>query len=136
LLADHLIRRHNLEMKTRYKGVENTAIKALMALPWKGNIRELDNILERGMILGDGEWIRAKDLPRADVPENRALTMKDSLDEALEAYEKIHIENVLRELDGRQSFGGEPLVFVSQNRQARNRCLAVYYGVKQPQSTP
>jgi DNA-binding NtrC family response regulator len=100
LLADHLIRRHNLEMKTRYKGVESAAIKSLMALPWKGNIRELDNVLERAMILGDGEWIRAKDLPRAEAPENLTLTTKDSLDEALEAYEKIHIETVLREADG------------------------------------
>lgn len=100
LLVDHLIRRHNLEMKTRYRGVESAAIKSLMALPWKGNIRELDNVLERAMILGDGEWIRAKDLPRAALPENLNMTMKDSLDEALEAYEKIHIENVLKEVDG------------------------------------
>jgi len=100
LLADHLIRRHNLEMKTRYKGVESAAIKSLMALQWKGNIRELDNALERAMILGDGEWIRAKDLPRAEASEALSLTMKDSLDEAVEAYEKIHIENVLREVDG------------------------------------
>ena len=100
LLADHLIRRHNLEMKKRYKGVESAGIKSLMALPWKGNIRELDNVLERAMILGDGEWIRAKDLPRPDVPDNLTLTTKDSLDEALEAYETIHIETVLREVDG------------------------------------
>jgi len=100
LLADHLIRRHNLEMKTRYKGVESAAIKSLMALPWKGNIRELDNALERAMILGDGEWVRAKDLPRAEASETLSLATKDSLDEAVEAYEKIHIENVLREVDG------------------------------------
>jgi DNA-binding NtrC family response regulator len=100
LLADHLIRRHNLEMKTRYKGAQSAAIKLLMSLPWKGNIRELDNVLERAMILGDGEWITAKDLPGAEVPENPALTLKDNLDEALKAYEKIHIENVLREVDG------------------------------------
>ncbi|MGB7952041.1 MAG: sigma-54 dependent transcriptional regulator [Candidatus Binatia bacterium] len=100
LLADHLIRRHNLEMKTRYKGVESAAIKSLMALPWKGNIRELDNALERAMILGDGEWIRARDLPRAEASETLNLATKDSLDEAVDAYEKIHIENVLKEVDG------------------------------------
>jgi len=52
------------------------------------------------MILGDGEWVRAKDLPRDEASENLSLATKDSLDEAVEAYEKIHIENVLREVDG------------------------------------
>lgn len=36
-------------------------MRILMSLPWKGNIRELDNVLERAMILGDGEWIKPAD---------------------------------------------------------------------------
>ena len=28
-----------------------------MSLPWKGNVRELDNVIEHAMILGDGDWI-------------------------------------------------------------------------------
>ena len=56
-LVEHLIQRHNLEMKTNYKGVDSATMRVLMSLPWKGNIRELDNVLERAMILGNGEWI-------------------------------------------------------------------------------
>jgi transcriptional regulator with PAS, ATPase and Fis domain len=62
-LVEHLIHRHNLEMKTSYKGVDSATMRILMSLPWKGNIRELDNVLERAMILGNGEWISPVDLP-------------------------------------------------------------------------
>jgi DNA-binding NtrC family response regulator len=101
LLVEHLIRRHNSEMKKNYKGVENAAMKILMGLPWKGNIRELDNVLERAMILGDGEWVTAKDLPYRDAEEsNHQAPVHHNLREALKSYEKSHIENVLRETEG------------------------------------
>ncbi|HWP59422.1 MAG TPA: sigma-54 dependent transcriptional regulator [Candidatus Acidoferrales bacterium] len=101
LLVEHLIRRHNAGMKKSYKGVDNTAMKILMGLPWKGNIRELDNVLERAMILGDGQWITAKDLPYWDsAQEAPQPPPHHNLREALKAYEKSHIENVLRETEG------------------------------------
>ena len=36
-----------------------------MSLPWKGNVRELDNVIEHTMILAEGERITCKDLPAA-----------------------------------------------------------------------
>jgi two-component system response regulator PilR (NtrC family)/two-component system response regulator HydG len=45
LLVDYLIQRHNRDMKKAYKGVDNATMKQLMSLPWKGNVRELDNVL-------------------------------------------------------------------------------------------
>jgi transcriptional regulator with PAS, ATPase and Fis domain len=45
-LVEHLIHRHNIEMKTAYKGVDSATMRILMSLPWKGNIRELDNVLD------------------------------------------------------------------------------------------
>lgn len=50
MLADYLIQRHNLEIKKNHKGVDSATMSALMSLPWKGNIREIDNVLERAMI--------------------------------------------------------------------------------------
>jgi DNA-binding NtrC family response regulator len=101
LLVEHLIRRHNLEMKKAYKGADNAAMKILMSLPWKGNIRELDNVLERAMILGNGEWIGAQDLPLSEVSQKeQRLFAGHELRGGLEAYEKSHIENVLSETGG------------------------------------
>ncbi len=100
-LVEHLIRRHNRAMKKNYKGVDNAAMKLLMSLPWKGNVRELDNVLERAMILGDGEWVTSDHLPR-EAAEDRVEETEgaNNLRIALESYERSHIENVLREANG------------------------------------
>jgi two-component system response regulator PilR (NtrC family) len=99
LLVEYLVQRHNLEMKKSYKGVDNTAMKILMGLPWKGNVRELDNVLERAMILGNGEWITPAEVPsgeelsRGEPPSILGGRLKD----ALRAYEKSYIENILKD---------------------------------------
>ncbi len=66
LLVEYLVQRNNRELKKAYNGVDNQAMKLLMSLPWRGNVRELDNVLERAMILGGGEWISVADLPRGE----------------------------------------------------------------------
>lgn len=102
LLIEYLIRRHNTEMKKSYKGADSAAMKILMSLPWKGNIRELDNVLERAMILGEGEWITPADLPGGhEVPtQAQPLSAGRQLKTALKVYEKNHIENALKETTG------------------------------------
>ncbi len=110
LLIEHLIRRHNVEMKTNYRGADNTAMKILMSVPWKGNVRELENVLERAMILGNGEWITPADLPDSKVPkDDRPPSMGRNLKAAVRAYEKSHIENVLRETTGDRTQAAELL---------------------------
>ena len=96
-LVDYLVRRHNRDMKRAYRGVDNATLKLLMSQPWKGNVRELDNVIEHAMILGNGEWITVGDLPRALRDRDEPLpAVGDELREALRAYERIHIESVLR----------------------------------------
>jgi DNA-binding NtrC family response regulator len=98
-LVEYLVRRHNADLKKSYKGVDNATMKVLMSLPWKGNIRELENVIEHAMILGNGEWITLADLPRSVPRETSDIpVVGDNLKEAVHAYEKIHIENVLRRI--------------------------------------
>ena len=74
-------------------------MKVLMALPWKGNIRELDNVIEHAMILGDGEWITRRDLPRSVTHADEERGQGDKLRDVVRAYEKRHIETVLERSD-------------------------------------
>lgn len=99
LLVEYLIQRHNVEMKRSYKGTDNAAMKILMSLPWKGNVRELDNVLERAMILGNGEWITPADLPSGEeVSEGKPHpALGGRLKDAVQAYERSYIENVLKD---------------------------------------
>jgi transcriptional regulator with PAS, ATPase and Fis domain len=97
-LVEHLIHRHNAEMKASYKGVDSATMRILMSFPWKGNIRELDNVLERAMILGNGEWIKPADLPGQQ--SDGEFNSEDDLARAVELYEKSHIERTLNKAGG------------------------------------
>ena len=98
-LVEHLIHRHNAEMNTAYKGADSATMRILMSFPWKGNIRELDNVLERAMILGDGEWIKPADLPGHQADEEKSAS-EDNLSAAIDLYEKSHIERTLNKVAG------------------------------------
>lgn len=108
LLVEHLIKRHNQEMKRNYKGVDNATMRIFMSMPWKGNVRELDNVLERGMIMGNGEWITPADLPGQQGVNHDAF-MEDNLNDALQGYERIHIDKVLEKTEGDKKRAAELL---------------------------
>ena len=109
-LIEPLIRRHNQELKKTYRGVDNQTMKILMAQPWKGNVRELDNVLEWAMILGNGVWIRPTDLPQGDAPDAAlGIPAGDKLKDAVHAYEKTYIEHVLQKTEGDKKRAAERL---------------------------
>src|SRR5262249_12993177 len=86
-LVEYLSPGHNREMKRSYRGADHATMKILMSQAWKGNVRELDNVIEHAMILGDGEWITAPDLPRALRERDDVLPpVGDDLRDALRAY--------------------------------------------------
>jgi two-component system response regulator PilR (NtrC family) len=95
-LIEHFVRLHNGELRKGFRGVDSATMKILMSLPWKGNVRELDNVIERAMILGEGAWIELGDLPRALKPEaDLGAPVGDNLRDALRAYERAHLQAVL-----------------------------------------
>jgi transcriptional regulator with PAS, ATPase and Fis domain len=99
LLVDHLIKKHNPELNKEFRGAEDAVIRTLMALPWKGNVRELDNVIEHTMILADGDRITLNDLPAAIVASGQnhpAFTY--NLKEATRQFEKQHILRVLEQV--------------------------------------
>jgi two-component system response regulator PilR (NtrC family) len=109
-LIDHFVRLHNRELKRSFKGVDGATMKILMAAPWKGNVRELDNVIEHAMILGEGDWITVADLPRAMQGDANAVAVtSDLLRDAMQVYEKAHIASVLRKVDNDKKAAAERL---------------------------
>lgn len=102
LLVEFLVRRHNTDMNRHFKGVENAAMKLLLSMPWKGNVRELDNVIEHAMILGSGDWISSGDLPARLSANADSDTdyVGDDLKGAMRVYERHHISNALERLEG------------------------------------
>src|SRR5207302_7182571 len=62
-LVEHLLARHARTLGKRITGVTHEAMQLLLACPWKGNVRELDNALQRALILGEGPLLTPADLP-------------------------------------------------------------------------
>ena len=95
LLVDHLVQRLNAKLGTVVLGVEREALRTLISHPWRGNVRELENVLERAMVLGDGELILLEHLPGSlTAAEDGRLT---DLREAVRQFERQHLMNVLAE---------------------------------------
>jgi transcriptional regulator with PAS, ATPase and Fis domain len=97
-LIDHFIKRHNPELKRNFQGIEEDALHLLMSLQWKGNVRELDNVIEHTMILAEGERITLKDLPAAIVASSQTVpAITFNLKDAVRRFEKQHILRALEE---------------------------------------
>ena len=62
-LVRHFIEKTNLRLGTKVTGVDERAMKALMAYDWPGNARELENVIERASVLSDGDVLAWESLP-------------------------------------------------------------------------
>src|SRR6187455_1105638 len=65
-LAMHFIRRYGSELKKRLDGLDNDAQKLLVRYNWPGNIRELENAIERAALLAEAAMISSSDLRLGD----------------------------------------------------------------------
>jgi len=108
LLIDHFINVYSKENHKKMKGIAPDAEEVLTSYNWPGNIRELENIIERAIILDTDGVIDRDDIPEALFKENEILTadtdpsilkeISASLKDVLREPEKVHILRVLREV--------------------------------------
>ena len=61
-LADFFVKRFSGELKKKVEGVHPEALKVLMRHHWPGNIRELENVVERAVLLADAGVVAVDDL--------------------------------------------------------------------------
>ena len=112
LLAAHIIAKYSREMGVKVTGFTPEAIEALRNHSFFGNVRELENIIERAMIFADSDTIDADDLDlrtssvhqdgKAGVPEMaETLTLRDA--------EKAAIIRSLQRWDGNRTHAAEEL---------------------------
>jgi DNA-binding NtrC family response regulator len=97
-LVDFLLARHARGLGKRITGVSHEAMQLLLACRWRGNVRELENALQRAVILGEGPLVTPADLPPDLAPVEGDPALVDDLGEAVRRFEKQHIERVLRRL--------------------------------------
>ena len=97
-LAEFFVRRYNLKFRKAVLGIEESAMDVLRAYRWPGNIRELENLIERLVAVNDKDWISAGDLPYEYhlAPLGRAEEITEGLlDRACETFERNFILKAL-----------------------------------------
>jgi DNA-binding NtrC family response regulator len=99
-LVPFFLGRYNAKFRKQILGVEPSAMDVLRACPWPGNIRELENLMERLVAVSDAEWIRDEDLPyeyhlaRLTRPDGAAEGL---FDRACEMFERNFILRALEQ---------------------------------------
>ena len=94
LLVQHFLDKYTKEMNKRVDGLTNGAMRALLNHTWRGNVRELENVIERAVIFAEGRPIGVEDLPFAT--DGITDDVSEDLKEALRQFERQHIIYSLR----------------------------------------
>lgn len=88
LLVSHFIKKYCNAMSRDMISVDAAALKHLEKFEFPGNVRELENMIERAIVIGNGKEIKLKDLPMGKESTGSSV-------ESLEELEKRHIEDIL-----------------------------------------
>lgn len=88
LLVDYFIKKYCLSMSRDMISIEKSALQRLEEFEFPGNVRELENMIERAIVVGNGKVIRLKDLPMDKEIFNSSL-------ESLDEHEKKHVSQIL-----------------------------------------
>ncbi|KAF0129362.1 MAG: Response regulator [Bacteroidetes bacterium] len=92
LLVDHFIKKYCNAMSRAAVIIEPSAIRRLQEFDFPGNVRELENMIERAIVVGNGKEIRVKDLP---LLKETVVSQVESLDE----LEKKHVLTILNKYE-------------------------------------
>jgi len=99
LLIEHFIKKYNAEMGKHCVGVSDDAMRLLMGCEWKGNIRELENVIERAVIFAEDDVIEASDIGLIGLGGSALRGKNENLTDSLRAYEREQIYRTLNKYD-------------------------------------
>jgi DNA-binding NtrC family response regulator len=93
-LVHHFMDKYVHALEKQVTGITNGAMRALLNHDWRGNVRELENVIERAVIFAEGRQIAIEDLPFAT--DGLTDDVGEDLNNALQQFERQHILYALR----------------------------------------
>ena len=105
LLARYFVNKFNKKLGKNVRKISNEAMEKMIIYPWPGNIRELENTIERAVVVAETNEITTDDIPAEIAPPSP--TFKKDL--SLESVEKEHILNVLTLVGGSKTMASSLL---------------------------
>ena len=128
LLVNHFIQQFCRENGKRIKSISPEAMELLKRHDWSGNVRELRNIIERMIIVAEGDEISANDVATAISVKDDIPTGEESLRELVEQYEKKLTLDALVRNDWNVSRTARELKTDRANLHRKLRQWNVHYG--------
>ena len=103
-LVEHFVKKFKERLNPKVGGVSQDVLSELLKYPWYGNVRELENVIERAVILTDSDVIQSVDLGTSHEKFERDI-LDDSLtlEEAWRRLEKAYIEKALSDAKGNRT---------------------------------
>jgi DNA-binding NtrC family response regulator len=101
-LAQFFLHRYNVRFRKRVQGIADSTLRILSSYWWPGNIRELENLIERLVAVSDKEWITDEDLPyefHVLLHEVDAPVAENLLERAVTTFERNFIVRALERSD-------------------------------------
>jgi len=95
LLIAHFVAKYNAELNTHCPGFDPEAVQALSDYPWRGNVRELENVVERALIFADSHPVALRDLAFVAGPISDSDVASLNLRDAAREFERQHVLKVL-----------------------------------------
>jgi len=100
LLTDYFIEKFNKKLGLAITGIDESVMDLFMRHEWPGNIRELENLMERIMLLTKGDRLTLQEVPAdfIDGMESDTATIGDDNKRQFKDYMRSHVENVERQM--------------------------------------
>ncbi|MFC2102856.1 sigma-54-dependent transcriptional regulator [Bacteroidota bacterium] len=97
LLANHFVDKYRKEMNKGIRGISEEAMRLLINHDWKGEVRELENVIERSIIFCNNDYIEKNNLPDSftDGESQVNLAHSGSLEDSVKKYERDIIISAL-----------------------------------------
>jgi two-component system response regulator PilR (NtrC family) len=96
LLVQHFIEKYNKELNRHIKNADNLTMRILRNHEWRGGIRELENVIERALILCEGNYITKEDLPPNMINVEPEDDVPNRLKDAVAYFEKQHLIKIMQ----------------------------------------
>jgi two-component system, NtrC family, response regulator AtoC len=143
LLVEHFLAKFNDRLKKHVSGVEPEALEILAAHTWPGNIRELENVMERAVLFCDGQKLKVDDLPAelrgqdgsspppeasSDIPLGADGGLKEHVKVAMSRLERDLVSRALKQTNGNVTHAARLLKISRKGLQLKMKELGLREG--------